>query len=408
MKKLVCMLAIMFMLTGCGKTEVVVQEKIRAVKTETIVSQLSDVTVDYIGTVESEDLTKYSFKSSGKLASIYVKKGEVVDKGDKLVELDKSDLKLQLATAENQMKAAKSQYTKALNGATSEEKTQVEKDVETAKKAFEVAEKSYEDMKKLHAKGAVSDSQLDSVELQYTQAKNNYAKAREGLKRINDGARDEDIDAAKSNYEAAKAGYELRKSLYDDGAIYAKAKGAVVEIPFEKNELVPQGHPAVIVRSKTQVVNVGIAQKDLDKVKLGTKADIILDGEVAKGVITNIAEAPDTYTRTYNAEVLVEDKEYRLGSIVKVSFYVGEEDGIWVPSSSVASNGIDYVYVVKDGRAVKNEIVIEKMYNDKVKVSGLNDGDKLVTEGVKNISDGIKVNIVGIEVADEKPNKELN
>lgn len=397
MKKVIYILLFVVILTGCKEEEIEVKEKIRAVKTEIVSEEKSEVVLDYIGIVDSKDLTKYSFKSNGKLGKIYVKEGEKIKKGQKLVELDKSDLENSLDAAYNKMQAAKSQYEKAKNGAREETIKQVKNDLNTAEDAYKFTKENYEDLKKLYENGAISSSKLDEIELKYNQAKNTYEKVKEGYKEVTDGARLEDIESAESNYKAAKAAYEIQKSLLEDSVINAKFDGTVVKLPFKENEMVPAGHPAVVVRSNNQIVNVGIALKDLNKIEVSDKAIIKIDDEVTEGEVLNIDESPDSMTRTYNAEVAIEGEKYRLGTIANVSIIIGNKQAIWIPYTAIASNGIDYVYVVKDNRAVKKEIKIEKIENDRVRVSGIKEGEEVIIKGVRNIRDGSKVNIIGEE-----------
>jgi len=404
MKKILILFVAIVMLSGCAKEEVKIEEKIRAVEVVEIKKETSNVEMHYMGSVNSKDITKVSFKSPGKIKTIFVEVGDEFKKGDKLISLDKEDLKLQVDAAAGQMEAAYSVYEKALNGATKEEKAQVEADVSTAKKAYEYISKVYADTKILYDKGAVSKLKYDEIELNYTKAKNTLEKANEGYKRITDGARKEDIEGAKSNYEAAKAAYNIRKSLLKDSTIYAREDGVVVEVLNEEFENVAAGYPVLLTRTNSQIVNVGIAQKDLPNVKEGTKAIIEVDGRKSEGEIVNIDEMPDMYTRMYNAEVKIYDDLYHIGSIAKVVFIIGEEEAVLINISAVSSNGIDYVYTVEDNRAVKKEIEIEDIKDDKLKILGLEEGEKVVIKGVKNLTDGVKVNVIGDEVEDEKIN----
>jgi len=141
------------------------------------------------------------------------------------------------------------------------------------------------------------------------------------------------------------------------------------------------------------VVNVGIAQKDVDKVTLGTTASIDFYGTEAIGEITQVADAPDTDTRTYNGEITLSNSDYKLGAITKVTFNVGDVSGMWVPVNAILSDGEDYVYIVKEGRAFKQIVKITQINNGKMMVEGLEEGQFVVVNGMKNLLDGMEVNI---------------
>jgi len=353
---IVLIMSMLITLAACSRAEeTVVEERARAVKVKEIKEGENPVTLSYIGTINSKDIVEYSFKSSGKLGRVFVEKGDKVKKGDKLAQLDMQDLNFQLSAAKATLDAAK------LNIKKSEDALNYDKEL-------------FNKMDNLYKEGSISKDQYDQVKLKMDTSNTTY-------------------NQAKSQYEAAKTDYEYKLSLVEDATIYANQDGSIVEVPYEKGELIPQGYPAVIVRSVGQVVNVGIAQRDLKKIELGTEAVVNVDGEKAKGRITNIAEAPDEATRTYNAEVTIEDKSFRLGSIAKLEFNIGKESGVWIPISTIMSNGEDYVYIVEEDRAFKRIVELGKIHEDTVMVKGVNPGELLVLSGMKNLNDGSKVNI---------------
>ncbi|WP_432666215.1 efflux RND transporter periplasmic adaptor subunit [Wukongibacter baidiensis] len=359
MKKFVAvvlMMSLMFTLAACSAAEeTVVEERARAVKVREIKEGENPVTLSYIGTVNSKDMIKYSFKSTGKLGSVFVEKGDKIKKGDRLAQLDMQDLNFQLSAAKSTLDTAQLNIKKAGDALS------YDKDL-------------FNKMDNLYKEGSISKDQYDQIKLKMDTSSTTY-------------------NQAKSQYDAAKTDYDHKMSLVKDATIYASQDGSIVEIPFEVGELVPGGNPAVIVRSVSQIVNAGIAQRDLKKIELGTEATVDVDGEKAIGVITNIAEAPDEATRTYNAEVTVADKSFRLGSIAKLEFNIGKESGVWVPISAIMSDGEDYVYVVEEDRAFKRIVELEKLYEDTVMVKGISPGELLVVSGMKNLNDGSKINI---------------
>jgi RND family efflux transporter MFP subunit len=359
MRRLLAILLIVsmiFPLSACTKAEeTAVKERARAVKVIEIQESENKETLNYIGTVDSKEIVKYSFKTTGKLGKVFVEKGDKVKKGDKLVQLDMQDLNFQISAAKSNLDTAKLNIKKA------EDSLNYYKDL-------------FNKMENLYKEGTISKDQYDQIKLQKDTAETTY-------------------NQAKSQFEAAKADYEYKLSLLEDATIYANQDGSVIDTYYEEGELVPQGYPVVSVRSSIQIINVGIAQRDLKKIKIGTEAVIDVEGEKANGVVTNIAEAPDETTRTYNAEVTIKDKNFRLGSIAKVVFDIGKERGIWIPISAIMSDEEDYVYIVQGDRAFKRIVELGEIYEDKIMVKGVKSGELLVVSGMKNLIDGSKVNI---------------
>lgn len=351
------MLSMIFTMTACSTRaeEPLAEEKAKAIKVKKIKESKNPVLLSYIGTVDSKDIIKYSFKSTGKLEKVFVEKGDKVKMGDKLAKLDMQDLNFQLSAAKSTLDTAQLNIKKA------EDALAYDKDL-------------FKKMADLYEERSISKDQYDQAKLNMDISITAY-------------------NQTKAQYDIAKIDYEFKLSLVDDATIYATQDGSIVEIPYEEGELISQGYPVVIVRSMVQIVNTGIAQKDLKDIEIGTEAIVDVEGEEAIGKVTNIAEAPDQATRTYNAEITVEDKNFRLGLIAEIKFNIGKEEGIWIPISAIMANGEDYVYIAQEGRAFKRIIELGKIYEDTVIVKGIEAGELLVISGMKNLNDGSKIKI---------------
>ncbi|WP_176461782.1 efflux RND transporter periplasmic adaptor subunit [Anaeromicrobium sediminis] len=353
---LLLMISTLLLLVACSKAEgTTVKEKVKAVKVEKIQQSENSVFLSYIGTVDAKDIIKYSFKTSGKIGRVFVEKGDKVKEGDKLVQLDTQDLKFQVDAAKSTLDTAQFNIKKA-------------------KDSYIYDKDYFSKMKKLYDGATISKNEYDQIKLKMDMSETTY-------------------NQAKSQYEVAKTDYEYKLSLLDDSTIYATITGSVVDTLYKERELAPEGNPVAIVRSKEQIINIGIAQKDLKKIKLGTKAISHVDGEKVNGVITNIAEAPDEDTRTYKGEITVNEKHFKLGSIAQVELNVGMEKGVWIPIASIMSDGENYVYIVKENRVYKRTVQLGNINKDHVMINGVKDGEFLVVSGMKNLNDGLKVNI---------------
>ncbi len=369
MKKIISLLVLVnlvFILSSCAitkdsddQTANTTHEKIVGVEVQEIGNSKNPVTLDYVGNVAAKEMINYSLKSSGRVEKLYVKKGDKVKKGQILAKLDRSDLQKGLTASKEDLTAANLNVKKAQEG-------------------IDYQNEMLSKMEVLYNDGTVSEDQFEQLKLQITVAK-------------------AELEQAQTQANSAQIGYNAKLSLYNDAVAYATKDGIVMELPQKEMEMYSAGYPIAIVRSNEQIINVGLSQSDVQKVIVGTEATIDVYGETATGVITHISEIPDTYTRTYNAEVTVSDKIFKIGSIAEVSFQMGEKDGIWIPINTISSNGEDYVYLVKDGRAFKRTIELQEIYEDTIKVSGIEPGESLVTSGMKNLKDGYRVKIVNGE-----------
>ena len=358
MKKLFYMVILIFIVlfyAGCSEELIKETEEYRAVKITEISDSESPLLLEYVGIVDSKELIKYSFKTPGKIESVLVEKGDYVEKGDPLVKMDLSELNFQLNAAKAVLDAAKS-------------------DVEKAKEALKYDEDNLKKMEQLLSKDAISRDTYDQLSLKLNVSR-------------------ETLNQATSKFNATKIDFEYKSFLIDNGTIRAQTDGNVAEILYRENEQVAAYYPVLVVRSNVSVVNVGVAQKDLFKIKEGTPAEIDSYGEKTSGYLNYLSEVPDEETMTYKGEVLLEDNKLRLGTIVNVNFNLGNTTGIWIPVFSVMNDGEDFVYVVENNRAYKKIVEIQSIYDDRMMVKGLESGDLLIIEGMKNLSDGMPVEI---------------
>lgn len=399
-KGIILIFVMTLVLTACnGKAEVTDKvEQVRSVKTVEVKNETYPVKISYIGTVSSKDIKKYSFKSSAKIASVNVEAGSAVKKGDTLVTLDTNDLKFSVNASKAQMDSAQAQYQKALKGAMDEDIKTLELNVKQAQDAYNFTLDLYDTNIKLFEKGGISQFQLDQSKLQMDNAKDTLNQAQEALKKVQSGSRPEDISSAKSQYEAAKINYEANRSLLDDAALKSDVDGYVIEVLYKKGEMAPAGYPVVVVRSQIQTIAVGMSQKDVKQVKVGDIAQVSIDESLHQGVISNIDQIPDEKTLTYKVDVdLQQDstgKNIYIGSIAKVDFTTHESEGVWVDIPVIMNDGQDYVYVVENNHAIKKIIILGDIHEDKVSVNGLEPGSQLIVEGISNIKEGYKVEVV--------------
>lgn len=352
MKKYRCIFAINLMLIllftgGCSKQAVVetssVKEKL--VKVQEIKEEILPVRLRYTGMTSSGEVKKYSFKVPGKLTEVNVIKGSAVYFGQKLASV---------STTELELSAQASQFT-----------------VQKAEKAYIEAQDSYSKLEKLFQAGALAEADLNKVKL--------------------------DLDVKEASYNQAKIELQSKQIQLNDANLYSDMDGYVVDVLFKESEIIAAGYPVIVIRAGEQKVIVGLSQNDIKKIKVGTVAQVKVDGLEAQGEVSRIDAVPDTQSRTYSTEILLSkpfpSDQFYLGATAKIEFELGGAKGIWVPLASVLNDGEDYIYVVKDNRAVKKNIKLLDVQGFNVRVEGLVSGEQLVTMGMKALKEGAKVQI---------------
>lgn len=351
------MTVLVFALGGCqANAEEAQQMSGVPVEVMNVESVMRDSYLYYKGTVVPEGQLEYAFKSSGRLESLNIKPGDSVQAGDVLATLENTDLQLQLSSALAQLQSAR-------------------KDVNKAKESWRYNKEQLDKMTQLYKNGAISQNQLDQIDLSYEISQSSLAQAQEATR-------------------AAQAAYDMSNRLLEDAVLIAQEDGIVLSTEAEVGELIGAQNPVVIMQSETQVVQVGISESDIDHILMETPVLIDKDGSSMKGTIIEINNAPDLSTRTYLVKTLIDTNTLRIGAITDVKFNIGKEDGVWIPTQSVLSDGEKFVYVVENGRVFKRTISVEAVDGFELKVTGLEIGSQVVVSGMKKLTDGAEVIVV--------------
>ncbi len=317
------------------------------------------ISLDYIGTIETEEIKNISFKVPGKIEKIYVNEGDFVSKGGDIAKLDVKELSFNLDGARAQMKMAYANFNKV-------------------KADNQFISDNYDKISKLYGEGSVSKQQFEEAELKLNLSRSS-------------------LEAVGAQYEQFKANYESIKNTINDARIVADEQGYVVDVIGKEGENIGAGIPVVLLRSEEQIIHVGLSQRDVKKVSLGQPAKVVLDDFQGEGKISHIHYIPDPRSRTYKVQIQMTkefaSEEFLIGSIVKVSIKIDDKSGIWIPIRTLMSDGEDYVYIVERNRIVRRNVITHQIYENKVLVEGLFEGELLVTEGIRNVKDGYLVSI---------------
>lgn len=397
-------LAWIFVMTmgACAPKEEISLPAVKPVRVEALQEETRDITIQYTGNVNMKDSRTYAFKSAGKIASVEVEKGDEIKPGDILAKLDTTDLNFAVQASQAQADAAQSQYRKAQNGATKEEIEQLRVNLRKAKEALDFSEDLYQKMEALYESGAISQHDRDKAKLEYEVRKNDVNQAELALQSAVNGTREEDLAMARANLSMAETDLAYKKSQIEDATIYSDISGYVAEIIKKEGDFVSAGHPVVALRGRSTVVQTGIARQDIGKVRTGSRV-YIMDGQrKIPALISYISDIADPYTRTYEAEITPEREELSIGSIVELEIVIGSESGIWIPVSSMLSEGKDYVLTAEEDSAQKDSFVAKrkdiKILSTRgayAKIEGLSAGDLLIVEGMRGVKARENVRIAG-------------
>ncbi|WKZ64169.1 MAG: efflux RND transporter periplasmic adaptor subunit [Saprospiraceae bacterium] len=312
------------------------KEKPISVSVDTIQLQNILDAGNYTGNFEPNKETKISADIQGKINAVLVDVGSYVSKGQTLIQLDNSLLKLQLQTVEVQIEG-------------------LEDDV----KRYTI----------LTEADAVQGVQLEKARLGLKSAKVQRATLLEQINKTSIKAPFNGVVTAKLNEEGGFAAPGVPLLQITD----------ISTLRFTVN--VPENDLVKFQSNQTYKINTDVYP------------DISLSGKVSMiGSKANMGNSFPIQFQVANTKNL----SIKSGMFGKVSLSeTKQEQGMLIPTSAITEeNGKAKVYVVKNGKAVLQAITTSKTIGNKTLVSsGLNENDIIVTNGFINLFDGANISI---------------
>ncbi|MCH4886200.1 efflux RND transporter periplasmic adaptor subunit [Acidaminobacter sp. JC074] len=350
-------IAITTSLIACNKEQVVIESKERIVTTTRLDESEMVERVSYIGHIEPREIKNYALKTSGLIEEIHIESGQAIESGDILVTLDDYEYNLSLEASSDQVSLA-------------------QLDVSKAKEALNYIEKNYKDMKVLFENGIASQAQMDELELQRDIKQKEYNQAINVLSQAN-------VDS------------KYKESTLEDTSLYADIDGYVVDVLNEPGELIAEGYPLVIVRSKDNVVKIGMTAEDVKQIDINTRAKVVVDDKEYDALVSNINMMPDMKSKTFEVALTIDHGNFFIGESAKVYFEMQMIKGVWVDISYILNDGVDYVYLEKDNRATRVDVQLAELNESMVRVENLEPGSNLIISGTNVLAEGYKVKSVG-------------
>ena len=151
---------------------------------------------------------------------------------------------------------------------------------------------------------------------------------------------------------------------------------------------------------KKIVIDIKVPENYVSILKKGLRVDVTSSAfnKIFQGRIETVSSRIDPSTRSILSRVLVDNSSFEIipGQLMTVKVIYDEINQIGVPESAVTIQGnTAFVYTVKDDTAEKKDIKIGKRNFGKVSViSGINEGDFVITEGVSKVRNNAKIKII--------------
>ena len=261
-----------------------------------------------------------SFRVPGKLASLDVDEGDLVEPGQLLGELDPEPYKNALTQARGEYDAQKANLALLEEGYRNEEIAQVRSSMHERLVAFEYADTNYRRMQKLYDTGAISTDERDHARTARNEAMANLQAAKDKLGQYETGSRAQEIKAAQGNLEQAAGILAQAQLNLEDSKLISPSRGVILTRAAEPGTVLATGS-SVFTLSLTRPVWVRayVEETNLPRAVPGTEVKITTDGQgdkVYDGRIGFVSPTAEFTPKSVQTPALRTDLVYRLRIIV--------------------------------------------------------------------------------------------
>ncbi|OCL27313.1 hypothetical protein U472_07575 [Orenia metallireducens] len=402
---------ISLLFVGCGKekattnmTEGIKQvEKEVKVPVEVLEAKTGEL-VEYItAAAQAEPIKSIQVtpQLQGEVGKVYVSIGDKVNKGDKLLTLDKENILIQVEQAKAGLQAAQANLEKLLKGTREERLAQLRAQLEQAKSNYEQTKKSYERQKKLYEQEIISEQQLETIKVQYVTAKSSYESAKQELTLAKNPSTKEEIKALEAQVEQAESNLKSAKLQLDHTEITAPISGIIVKVNVEAGEIAGM-QPVVAIVDIDKIKTIAyISESNVNKVNVGDEVKVnfnALNKEFV-GKVKSISPVADKVKRSFPVEVVIDNKSniIKAGMYGEIKFKANISSGqVVIPQAAILSeNGLEYVYIIKDNIAIRKEVKIGlATAKEAIVLEGIQAGDQVIVKGQEDIKADTKVEVV--------------
>jgi membrane fusion protein (multidrug efflux system) len=286
------------------------------------------------GRIDAQDNVVAYPQASGSIIGLYVKVGDHVSKGQVLAQLDNSVLLQNIAQAQAQADLTKTVYQRQKN---------------------------------------LWDQKI-GTEVQFLQAKSNFEAS-----------------------EKQVASLKQQANLY---RIVSPITGSVDQMDLKLGQIASPGATGIrIVNADVLKIKADVPESYVANINQGDNVKVVVpdanDSLMAK--VTFAAKVIDQASRSFGIEIkLPQRKTLRpnMTAVIKIADY-SKNNSIVVPLNAIQrSTSGDYVFVADNGEAKKKTVKVGAISGAQAEIlTGLTNGDKLITQGASEVEDGDKIKI---------------
>jgi multidrug resistance efflux pump len=219
-----------------------------------------------------------STKIPGRLALLTVHNGSHVNAGDRIAQIETTDLKIQEEGAQAAYQSASAKFQALAEGARAPEVALAEASRQEAETSLTLAENEFDRATELHKEGIVASQALDRAKAGKDAAVARLREAENRLSLLRMGLKRQELRAAAAEAERAKSQWNLVKSQLAATDITSPVTGTVAKEVAHNGEFVQPGQPIVYITDESDIwVTAYLEESKLHGIHAGSPATVSLD-----------------------------------------------------------------------------------------------------------------------------------
>ena len=322
------------------------------------------------GTILLEGLTEVKTEVSGKIADVYVDEGDKFKKGQVLLNLDSTDVNLDLKQAEASYTLAQSRYDEIIKTTcpTSQEQYRqailIEEDLQKKAEKYQI----------LYDQNAISLEKLEEVKHQLELQQSNTLIQKSFMQSCAEGGAKR--ETALAELKAALAQIDLLKNNLKKHTILSPLDGIIIHKFKSLGEYAMIGESLfTIAKQDGKYVEIELDERNLPRISLNQNVSISTEftpESKIQGYINFIAPSVDPDRGTVKMKVkIIKDEDYLIKYLTVRCEIISKEfpNSLVVPQVFVLQENGDFsVFYYRDGLAQKKTIKIDNPSAQEIRI----------------------------------------
>ncbi len=213
---------------------------------------------------------------------------------------------------------------------------------------------------------------------------------------------------AQADYDMAKLALNITKKTYynlaENTYLRSPINGVVTARNYDKGDMYSMTQPIFVVQQIQPVkMLINVSESLFTDINKDMDFEVTVEsypGETFQGKVNLIYPTISATTHTFPVEVICQnnDQKLRPGMFARVTANFGTNHHVVVPDVAVVKqqgSGEHFIFVLQPDNTVKYQLVeVGKRLGNRYEIiSGINEGDKIVTEGQIRLKDGMNVTV---------------